>query len=100
MGGYYQRCWFIAAEFGVDWAITTHIAHSQFYRDTVYADAKDGWYANTGGEFYYGLLGGYSFPSVDIIVRAGQRRDLAKARASFLPFYATVGVNVRFGDVE
>jgi hypothetical protein len=99
VGGYYARRWFVAAELGFDWAITTHIEHSKQFRETAYADAVDGWYAPAGGNFYYGLLAGCSFPHVDIVLRGGQPRDM-KFRTNTIPFYATLGINVRFGDAE
>lgn len=99
VGGYYAKRWFVAGELGFDWAITTHIKHSNQFRSTVYEDAKDGWYAIAGGNVYYGLLGGYSFRFVDIVLRGGQARNL-KFKAQTIPFYATLGVNVRFGDIK
>ena len=94
-GGFYAERWFAAAEVGVDWAAATYIHHTDAYRRLVYADAQDGWYASTGGTLIYGVSGGYSFSNVDVVVRAGQRGDFSLA-TWLLPFYATVGVDVRF----
>jgi len=94
LGGFYAKRWFVAAEAGVDWATATYIHHTETYRRLVYEDARDGWYSSTGANLVYGVSGGYSFSSVDLVFRAGQRRDLRLA-TWLLPLYATVGVSVR-----
>lgn len=94
-GGFYAERWFLAADAGVDWATATYIRHTDAYRRLVYEGARDGWYSSTGAALVYGLSGGYSFSNVDIVVRAGQRRDFSLA-TWLLPFYATVGVDIRF----
>jgi hypothetical protein len=91
-GGYYGS-WWCAAEIGLDWAATTHVEHSAAYRDTVYADAKDGWYANPGGTLYAGMNGGVSIGSVDLAVRVGVPRTMG-LQSQAIPFFALVGVNV------
>lgn len=93
-GGFYAKRWFLAAEAGVDWAPATYIHHTESYRRLVYEDARDGWYSSTGANLVYGVSGGYSFSNVDLVVRAGQRRDFRLA-TWLLPFYATLGVEVR-----
>ncbi len=94
VGGYYGRRWFAAAEFGVDWAVLTRVDHTERYRDLVYDDAQSGWYRSTGANVRAGLFGGYSFDSVDVVLRAGQQRD-QEFENVMLPAYVTVGVNVR-----
>jgi hypothetical protein len=93
-GGFYAERWFAAADVGVDWATATYIRHTDAYRRLIYEDARDGWYSSTGAALVYGVSGGYSFSNVDIVVRAGQRRDFSFA-TWLLPFYATVGVDIR-----
>ena len=95
VGGFYARHWFVAGELGFDWAITTHITHSDAYRAQGYADARDGWYAPAGGTFRYGGQAGASFGRFDIVLRAGQPRDL-KGKAPPMPLYATLTVDMRF----
>lgn len=95
VGGYYARRWFAAAELGVDLAATTHIAHTDEYRMSVHADAKDGWYANTGGNLRAGLQAGVAFSAYDVILRAGQVRDVA-GDPPLLPFYGTLTVAKRW----
>lgn len=91
-GGYYAPRWFAAAEAGLDWSAATHIRFSGAYRE-VYAGARDGWYRSPGGTVYAGLLGGVSFSSVDLVVRAGHPRTLALEMQT-VPFYLTLGANV------
>ena len=59
----------------------------------MYSGAKDGWYRNPGGTAYAGLLGGVSFSTLDVVVRAGHPRTTA-LEAQTVPFYVTLGVNV------
>jgi hypothetical protein len=95
LGGRYSKRWFVAAELGFDWAITTHITHSDAYRMIVYPDARDGWYGNAGGLFRGGIQGGASFGANDIIVRAGMLRD-DSGKSPMFPIYATAAYDRRF----
>ncbi len=96
-GGYYSQSWFFAAEAGIDWSAATYIKHSERYRETKYVGAKDGWYSTTGANVYAGLLGGYSFQSWDIVLRAGQMRDY-QLKVPFVPLYLAAGLNIRLPD--
>lgn len=95
LAGHYAPRWFAAAEAGFDWAIATRIAPSDTYRMQVYADARDGWYAIPGGMFRYGIQGGITFGDNDVVLRAGQQRDIAGELPLF-PFYATLGYDRRW----
>lgn len=95
VGGYYSRRWFVAAELGFDWAMSTYVSHSPVYRSAVYADARDGWYENPGGNARAGLQGGISFGRYDVILRLGEMRDVGGA-PPLLPFYGTLAVNARW----
>jgi len=94
-GGFYARHWFVAGETGLDWAMTTHITHSDEYRTTVYAGARDGWYAMPGGNIRYGLQAGASFGRYDLVLRAGQLVDVGGAKP-LLPFYGTLALDTRW----
>jgi hypothetical protein len=95
IGGYYAPRWFAAAELGFDWALSTHVAHNDHYRTLVYPGARDGWYANPGGNARAGGQGGVSFGRHDIVLRAGLVRDL-RGEVPLLPFYATLALNARW----
>lgn len=94
--GYYKKGWFTAAEVGFDKAIVTHFKHSQKYKDEIYANVVDGWYEPaTGGNFYYGLQGGYSFKKVDLTINIGKVVSQDFKTSPFLPFYLNFGINYR-----
>ena len=94
-GGFYARHWFVAGEAGFDWITTTHVAHSDLYRDTVYEGARDGWYAMSGGNIRYGLQAGASFGRHDLVLRAGKMVDVGGA-PPMLPFYGTLTLDTRW----
>jgi hypothetical protein len=94
-GGFYARHWFLAGEVGFDWAMATHVANSDLYRTDVYAGARDGWYATPGGNFRYGVQAGASFGRHDLVLRAGQLRDISGG-SPLLPFYGTLSLDTRW----
>lgn len=94
-GGFYARHWFVAAEVGLDWAATTHVANTASYRQIVYADARDGWYALSGGTYRYGLQAGASFGRYDLALRVGKLGELGGGQP-MLPFYGTLAVDARW----
>ncbi len=93
--GVYRQGWFLAGEFGFDKAVITHVTHSDWYRQTVYADAKDGWYLTGGGTFHYGVTGGVALGRTELMVRAGRltTEDFNELQPNV---YASVGLGVRF----
>jgi hypothetical protein len=94
-GGFYARHWFVAGEAGFDWAITTHVTHSDAYREQVYAGARDGWYALAGGNLRAGLQAGASFGRHDLVLRAGRMIDVGGA-PPMLPFYGVLTFDTRW----
>ncbi len=95
LAGHYAPRWFAAAEAGFDWALATHIDHGNAYRMLVYADARDGWYGNAGGMLHYGIEAGVTCGANDVILRAGQLRDVAGHPAMF-PIYGTLTYDRRW----
>lgn len=94
-GGFYTRRWFVASELGFDWAMSTHVDHNARYRAVVFADARDGWYANAGGNFRAGLQGGASFGRHELVLRLGALRE-AGGQPPLLPFYGTLAFGTRW----
>lgn len=95
--GYYRRHWFLGAEAGFDKAIVSHFKHSAWYKKNIYNNVVDGWYEPaTGGNFYYGLQGGYSLKKNDITLKAGKLLQQDFNSQPLLPFYGQLGVNFRF----
>jgi hypothetical protein len=95
VGGYYARRWFVALENGVDFALSTHVTHSDEYRMNVHMDAKDGWYSNPGANIRGGVQAGVAFDRYDVIVRAGRVLD-SNGEAPLIPFYGTLTVDARW----
>lgn len=95
VGGHYTRAWFAAAEVGVDLALTTNVTHTDAYRMNVHADARDGWYASPGGNLRAGLQAGVAVSRYDVILRAGQIRDVGGG-PPLIPFYGTLTVDARW----
>jgi hypothetical protein len=94
--GYYRKHWFMGAEAGFDKAIVTHFKHSDWYKKNIYDNVQDGWYEPaTGGNFYYGLQGGYSMKKVDFTIKAGKVLQQDFKLQPLLPFYGQLGVNFR-----
>jgi len=94
LAGHYGRRWFAVAEAGYDRAWLTYIENSAYYR-AFYPEAKDGWYAGTGGKLHAGAKGGVSIGPVEVVLRAGVVRTETLEDLD-LPFYATLGANYRF----
>ncbi|HTL37779.1 MAG TPA: hypothetical protein VL326_31825 [Kofleriaceae bacterium] len=95
IGGRYARRGFVAAELGIDTALTTHITPSEMYRMTVFPGAKSGWYGETGSMVRAGLQGGVSFARYDIVLRAGRLLDTA-GQAALMPIYGTLALDARW----
>jgi hypothetical protein len=95
LGGHYGRRWFAVAEAGYDRAWLTYIKNSDWYRTYFYSDAKDGWYGGTGGALHAGAKGGVTIGRVEIVLRAGVNKSETLNDLD-LPFYATLGANLRF----
>jgi hypothetical protein len=95
LAGHYGRRWFAVAEAGYGRAWLTYIENSDYYRMTFYADARDGWYAGTGGRLHAGAKGGVTLGAVEVVLRAGVTKTETLQDLD-LPFYATLGANYRF----
>jgi len=95
LAGHYGRRWFAVAEAGYGRAWLTYIENSDYYRMNFYADARDGWYAGTGGRLHAGAKGGVTLGAVEVVLRAGVTKTETLQDLD-LPFYATLGANYRF----
>jgi len=56
--GMYKNNWFVAATFEYEKILLINLQHTDFYKESYYPDAKDGWYKGTGGMFQVGIQGG------------------------------------------
>lgn len=94
--GYYKNNWFVAGEIGFDKAIVTHFKHSDSFKENNYSDVKDGWYQPaTGGNFLYGLQGGYSFKKSDMTLNLGKITTQDFKTTPRIPFYVMLGHNYK-----
>ena len=58
---------------------------------------QDGWYEPaTGGDFYYGLQGGFSMKKADITLKSGKILQQDFKSQPLLPFYGQLGLNFKF----
>jgi hypothetical protein len=89
--GVYRPRWFVAGEAGKDKAIVTHIAHTTWYRNYFYPDAKDGWYVDAGGTVRYGAQAGVSLGRAELVARIGRQRTEHWGKTA-APIYGSVGV--------
>lgn len=96
IAGYYKSRWFVAAESGFDKAIVSHLKHSDTYHD-IFPGVVDGWYEpSAGGNFYYGIQGGYTFRSHDFTLKIGQVLTQDFKTKPTIPYYGQIGYNIRF----
>ncbi|MBV9987600.1 MAG: hypothetical protein JO301_07970 [Chitinophagaceae bacterium] len=95
VAGYYRSGWLVAAEIGFDKAIVTHLKHSAVYK-TSYPGVTDGWYIPTGGNFLYGVQGGFSFRKTDLYLKAGKTVMQDFKTTPLLPYYFEFGINRKF----
>jgi hypothetical protein len=94
--GYYKPKWFVAGEVGFDKAIVTHFKHSELFKETIYANVKDGWYEPaTGGNFNYGIQAGYSFKRSDIVLKIGKVLTQDFKTTPLIPYYLQLGYNYK-----
>ena len=94
--GYYKEKWFVAAEAGFDKAIVTHFKHDDLYKDK-YEFVQDGWYnPSSGGNFYYGLQGGYNFKQHGIYLKVGKVITQDFKTKPMVPYFTQLGYTLRF----
>jgi len=94
--GYYKPKWFVAGEVGFDKAIVTHFKYSETFKETIFADVRDGWYEpSTGGNFQYGIQTGYSFNQSDITFNIGMVTTQDFKTTPLIPYYLMFGYNLR-----
>ncbi len=94
--GYFAPKWHLAAEFGYDQFIATHIKHSDLLYSN-YEQLENGWYMNTGGQWYYGLQGGKTLGNrLELTYKAGATNSKGDHVNAMLPYYLQLGLVWRF----
>lgn len=59
--GIYKQKWFFALTAEYETIFLNYIEHTNFYKETYYEDAVDGWYNGAGGMWQFGLEVGKTF---------------------------------------
>ena len=96
VAGYYQETWYAAGEFGFDKAVATNLRHTALMK-SMYPGIRDGWYVPTGGHYYFGVQGGKTLGDLfEISLRGGYTRAQKHDENAVVPYYAQLGVGVRF----
>jgi hypothetical protein len=96
VAGYYKGRWFVAGEVGFDKAIVTHLKHTDLYR-AKYESVVDGWYEpSSGGNFYYGIQGGFNYKQHGVYLKAGKVLTQDFKTKPMIPYYGQVGYTIRF----
>lgn len=93
--GYEGARWGLSGELGYEQIVTTHLSHSDLYREVAHAGAKDGWYTITGSTTRAGLRGGVRVGAVEIAARLGGAAT-GHFQITNPPFYFTAGGSYAF----
>ncbi len=94
--GIYKTKWYLAGELGFDKAISSHLKHTELFKE-IYPQVEDGWFLSTGGQFYYDLNAGYSIHNlVDLNLKVGMTNAQWHDTNALLPYYVQIGINRAF----
>ncbi|MCB2204610.1 hypothetical protein KQI65_07665 [bacterium] len=95
--GYYPGGWFLAATAEYETVFLNKIEHSDFYRTTFYADARDGWYSGAGGMFQFGFETGVRlFDNYDLHLEAKLPFTEKFKAYGGSPMHVNLGLGYRF----
>jgi hypothetical protein len=96
IAGYYTTSWYGAGEFGFDKSIVSNLKHSEVMRANFPA-IRDGWYLPVGGNFYFGVQAGKTIGELfEVSLRLGATKAQMRDENAALPYYAQLGIGVRF----
>lgn len=92
LAGYHKLKWHIAAEFGLDESVLTHLKQSDTMKE-ISPEITDGWVSNSGGHFFYGIQGSKTIGKhLELSLRIGATKARSGPNA-LLPYYAQIGLN-------
>lgn len=90
--GWYGSRWLFELEAGFDKAITTQLNHTDKFKES-YASVQDGWYHNTGGNWFYGIKAGRTFGTNLIAsIELGVTNAQGPGPNALLPRYFGLGI--------
>lgn len=72
--GLTNKKWNVGLEVTYNQIFTTHIQHTDLYRDLVFEDVLDGWYKNTASNLKLGFVVGRSFNKFDLFLNGGMAK--------------------------
>lgn len=88
--GYYKKSWFVASEIAYEKFLLTHIENSEFYKKVYYAEAKDGWYKNSGGNIHFGIITGKTINKGELNLKFGLQTT-ENLNQVLVPYYVQIG---------
>lgn len=95
--GFTNDKWNTGAEFLYNKMFSTHIKHTDKYRENVFSGAVDGWYKNTAANIRIGIIVNRSINNFDVYIKAGSSTTGKFNGYLFVPsMYMNIGVKYRF----
>ena len=95
--GNFVKRWHVCGEIGYTKFLYANINHNKWYKSTHFSEAQNGWYSSTGGNFTFGIHGGYKFKdTIEATLRLLIRRTEKLNAIEGPPFYGNLGVNFYF----
>lgn len=95
--GFYRKASFIAITAEYEKIILNLIEHTDFYRESYYEDAVDGWYKGAGGMIQFGIEGGVTLmKSLDIHLEIKMPFTENFNGYGGSPFHVNLGLGYRF----
>lgn len=94
--GIYKQRWHLALEVGYDNSNFTYLKHFDLMKE-IHPDIKDGWYAKTGGNFFYGFQTSRVISThIEIYLRTGATNARSTDENALLPIYSQLGLIYKF----
>ncbi|MBN2876106.1 MAG: hypothetical protein JXL85_00455 [Bacilli bacterium] len=95
--GYYSRLWAVAIDICWDSQLASNINHSDLYKNYIYNDVQDGWYAVTGNTIRIGLRSFYIIrENLELSIQGGYELHGHLMLDYIPPFYAIFSVAYMF----
>lgn len=92
--GYYTKKWFVGFDILYRQYFLTYFSHKEYYTRW-FPEAKDGWYYNSAGFFFFSLKGGYNIKDfMELNIKLSYK--IANTFETYDPFTIPVAVSVGF----
>lgn len=82
LAGYFSDSWYLAFSGEHEHLFANRITHTEYYRDYIFPEAKDGWYKGAGGNIQLGLEAGFR-----LVERVDIRFELKVPRSEYFNSY-------------